>query len=669
VLLWSLSTYILCQDCYLASSDYYYRHWQLRSFVSAPKSNLVYYLNGPEIVRLNTAARERETITTLPFSPRCLVAGESYICCGGDQGDFAVVRLGPREGPLGTYATGVEGEPDSRLPLNLDPIRHSPLIDRSEAPGLRRREFLVKNKKVGKEIVNCVTLWFPKPGASDKAYSEPVAVLSNNDHTVSIVSLPEIDVLETLELDDSVNRAVISPDGNILVAIGDDPYMYIYERRVSGPKKARDLAWIQVQKVQLPGQRHGDECEIKGSFATAFSPSNRYVAVGTQYGLISVYETRLLMNLDIDPLVVTFTTSRPEHKEGAVRAMDFSPGPYDLLAWTEHHGKVTVADLRQNFISRQVIVTDPRADGMERVAITECPDDFVIDPRLRQQPDPEGNPSEFLSAEMERMQRRYLSTEAPERYQTRLTPEETAVLEALQVHRRQRDQEAVVRQAQSDAAQHTPLTWTDLADDVRANWRERSGLGLNWREDGSVRRTPTALPSSLRDFVSGRPNDSLRAYIDERNRERQRGSQQPRRRGSVILAAAQSALERDSQEAPRETPQLDAASGRAVSLMGIPRLPAIGSDPPGNPWAEIEALYNIAVDPPVDPAARLRIEIDADNRREYTRRLEQRWRGFEEGRNQLRLGLDNEESGSTLNRRNSPMDTTGCCWSQDGRIL
>ena len=62
--------------------------------------------------------------------------------------------------------------------------------------------------------------------------------------------------------------------------------------------------------------------------------------------------------------------------------MEFSPGPYDLLAWTEDHGRVTIADIRDGFMSRQVITMDPKADGVERVDIIERPDDLVIDPRL-----------------------------------------------------------------------------------------------------------------------------------------------------------------------------------------------------------------------------------------------------------------------------------------------
>jgi hypothetical protein len=76
----------------------------------------------------------------------------------------------------------------------------------------------------------------------------------------------------------------------------------------------------------------------------------------------------------------------------------------------------------------------------------------------------------------------------------------------------------------------------------------------------------------------------------------------------------------------------------------------------------MEALYNLAVDPPVDATTRMRIEIAADNRREYARRGAQRWRASDE-RDRL------HQSGSSSSLSLEPVETTGCCWSQDGKIL
>ena len=366
--------------------------------------------------------------------------------------------------------------------------------------------------------------------------------------------------------------------------------------------------------------------------------------------------------------------------------MEFSPEPYDLLAWTEDHGRVILADIRHSFMSRQVITMDPRADGLERIGVIERSDDLVIDPRLRQfRIDPDGNSSDSIAAEMERRQLRYLSRERLDRLHSPLTPEETEVLEALQVSRRQREREAS-RQALPGVTHTTPMVWSDLVEDIRSNWREHAGLrgstttddtGPSWRDHPITRAgSSSALPASLREFVSGsRSSDTLRAetlqaFINDRNQERERRGQQPRRRGSIILAAAGNALNRDLQESDATQPSAagDLSTGPARVNLTPPRLPAIRSDSPNNPWAEIEALYNLAVDPPVDPTTRMRIEIAADNRREYTRRLEQRWQSLDE-RRRFPSRFENGEAGSGSSLPLEPAETTGCCWSEDGKIL
>lgn len=635
---------------------------------------------------MDTITREREIIATISFLPKCLVAGAGWICCGGESGDFATIRLESRPEQTG-FGTGVRADADSRLPISLDPVQRSESDNR---PDLSTEHpaggypIYVKATKIGDELVNCVTLWFPSANASDQTYSKPVAVLSSNDKTVAIVDLETRDVLERLKLNDCVNRAVISPDGRLLVAIGDDPYMYIYQRKHQGLTGKGLFGWVKCQQIHLRGQRSTDNTEMRGSFATAFSPTGRYLAVGTQYGIISVFETKNLILPEIDPLVVSFTTSRPNQRRGAVRAMEFSPEPYDLLAWTEDHGRVAIADVRDCFMSRQVITMDPKAEGIERIEVVERSDDLVIDPRLRQfRIDPDGNPSDSIGAEMERRQLRYLSREGFERLHSPLTREETEVLEALQVSRRQREREAS-RQALTGVAQHSPLVWSDLVDDIRSNWREHAALRgtstphidevrSNWR-DHVLLRGSGALPSSIQELVNGsRTNESLRtetlrAFINERNQERERRSQQPRRRGSVILATAGTALNRDLQDSNDTQRSGDPITSRERVVLTPSRLPTLRPDSPNNPLAEIEALYALAGDPPVDPTTRMRIEIAADSRREYARRYTQRWRSLDPSdRSPSRLRHD--QGGSSNSPPLEPTETTGCCWSQDGKIL
>ncbi|KAI9746206.1 MAG: hypothetical protein M1818_000887 [Claussenomyces sp. TS43310] len=651
----------------LPSPRKYYRsyihahHWQLRSLISSPFPNLIYYPSGTDVYQLNTKTHEREIVTSLPFSPRCLTASNGWIVGGGDGGDYAAIKVDGRDWQPRSSTIG----PDARL--DFDPMRRPYLNQQTEAASSGRsrntRPAQMKITKIGTEIVNCITVWCPGRDRAEQAYDKPVAILSNNDHTVTVANLADSEVLDTLQLDDCINRAVISPNGRLLIAIGDDLYLHVYvreqkvaeSRSIFATRDKPEYEWVRCPRIQLVGQgRADDACDQKGSFAATFSPSGRYLAVGTQYGVISIFQTCFLTNPDENPLIMTFTSAGSPTSHGAIRAMEFSPAPFDLLAWTEHNGKVGIADIRRDFISRQIIDIDMRAEGMEKVTVIERPSDLAIDPRLRSfRTNTESGRPDAVATELDRQQLRHLTREVLDRNQAPLSSEETEVLEALQVHRRQRERDAA-REALDNITIRHPISWTDLADDLRRN------------AAGERQSTASALPSSLREFVNGRSNDSLRAYITDRNQERERRGQQPRRRGSVILAAAQTALDRDSSE-PRAQSSDQSRGTLTNGRIGQdpPRLPAIGSDAPSNPWAEIEALYNIAVDLPVDPTARMRIETDADPQRDYIRSVQRHWQEAPEDRSSLRIGDRFFLRGSPP----VPSETTGCAWSNDGRIL
>ena len=178
-------------------------------------------------------------------------------------------------------------DPDARLPLDLDPssrttAREAPSIGSSFSSSRRPRGPLSsKASKIGSEIVNCIELWSPTPIASEAAYRIPVAVLSNNDHSVFILDVAESKVLEQIDFPDNVNRALISPDGTLLVSICDDPYLYLHTRV---KRKAHWKGHIPVEegyqweshgRLRLEGQKQSDKSDMRGSFAACFSNSGK----------------------------------------------------------------------------------------------------------------------------------------------------------------------------------------------------------------------------------------------------------------------------------------------------------------------------------------------------------------------------------------------------------
>lgn len=469
----------------------------MRSLIGVEGLDIVYYVAGDanhNIQRLDTRTKETETIKRLPFSPRCLVAENGWVCCGGESGEFAAINVGqaaqePRSSLLDSPASPLS---TSNLPIDLDSPPPEDAIYLSLAHARSHKNLLVKSTYFGHDLVNCITLWFPTLAlAFDGAYRDPMAVISNNDHSVTVIKLDPQEMDDVLEYPEAVNRAVISPDGRLLIAITDDPYLYVHERvrkPPAGPSRLPvEWEWVPAGKFRLRTQHDNDPTYVRyvacmrwyfarvllildrGSFAACFSGSGRYLAVGTQSASISIFNVADLTMPGADPLITSFASSRPSKERGAVRDMAFAPGQSDLLAWTEDRGRVGVVDLRKGHVSRQILVLD-RADDYEHISTT---DRSTIDPRLLEQ-----RAIDYLSSTVAntmdldghggsrpaaRESVPALSTSTaitPEglinfrttgrqlsaHYQSPLTSEETLVLQALQGHRRRQEERRALRE-------------------------------------------------------------------------------------------------------------------------------------------------------------------------------------------------------------------------------
>ena len=376
------------------------------------------------------------------------MARDGWLCCGSEHGEFVAIRLDDDTGndPL-DLSLDLDLGPEPRLPLLGTPPEDSifSLLARARRSN---KSLIAKNVKLAKERVNCITLWSPPTqlAAYERAYTFPVAVLANNDRTVSLVNLHEaednekIEPLEVISFPDFVNRSIISPDGRLLISILDDPYLYIHERVVkaseSGSRSGREYCWREKQRLLLKSQRKDDKSDSRGSFAACFSSSGAYLAVGTQHGTVSIFDASLLTEVDSDPLITTFTSSRPETGPGAIRDMSFCPGPFDILAWTEDRGHVGLADVRSNFVVRQIVDINSDSD-FEHISIL---DRNTVDPRLldRRGDRRSSNIASTLGASNLSEERRR-TAERIESLNHPLTPNETMVLEAIQGDRRRRE--------------------------------------------------------------------------------------------------------------------------------------------------------------------------------------------------------------------------------------
>src|SRR5438876_6464018 len=155
--------------------------------------------------------------------------------------------------------------------------------------------------------------------------------------SVTIVHLYTMLVVAKFKFEAPMNHALISPDGRYIVAVGDGAFAYFY-KRIERQSKSYDsdgifkiapYDWQPCPRIQLEGENEQDyerkrDC---GSFSTAFSASSKYCAVGTQRGIISIYDMCYVADPSIDPLLKIIKSSSPCEKLGAVRTMKFSPSP------------------------------------------------------------------------------------------------------------------------------------------------------------------------------------------------------------------------------------------------------------------------------------------------------------------------------------------------------
>jgi len=687
--------------------------------IGVEKQNIVYFPTGKhslEVQRLNTATCETETIKRLPFEPRCLVAQNGWVCCGGETGEFTAIRVNEgTDSPGDALDALLNLNPDDRLPIDLDPARATAeALYSSLARARSYKSILARSKTFGKERVNCITLWFPPTIVQphEGSYDQPVAVLSNNDKSVAVVSLWEQEAVDEIDYPDCVNRAVISPDGRYLIAVSDDPYLYIHER----VRKTRgfDLLqivdqpayeWRQCGKIHLKSQSKEDRSDNRGSFAACFSGNGRYLAVGTQYGYISVFDVAAFAVPDMDPLLTTFTSSRPNADYGAVRDMAFAPGSVDLLAWTEDRGYVGVADIRSGFISRQILDLGKR-DDYEHISIS---DGGSIDPRLIEHRSNRNdnllsNIASTLDLSPEaRLGRRSETRDSADRYHVPLTQGETAVLEALQEQRRRRER------AQSGSG--TGSGGNTVGTGFRSSWADRntrpsafsSETARSRERAASVARTVSDLLGNLReqrdprersrDFPREDSNDNNNASgantatnnnnttsdstRDDSHMDWQSNRRRPIAPPSSFPTWGRTAGTAGSGATPGSSARGSASAGSAAAA------PAATTTSGGNTtntsdrneqqqqrratgWASVEALYNLAFEGTLPiPYESLRSAVTGES--EVTRRRDRAaylMREWDDSPARRVLGM-----GGLFRREPDPHDTAGIAWSEDGQFL
>ncbi|KAM0801734.1 hypothetical protein BDR22DRAFT_888194 [Usnea florida] len=213
------------------------QHNQLKNFISTKEPNIIYYASEHEIYGLQVSTRKRKLIKSLPWQPICLDAAYGWICVGGrENGQCAFIRINENS-DAPTRAFGQHVEVDELLPLDLDPESRRTLSNPNAFLQWPRpswgTSYELQTHELGTDVVNSITIHLLQ-GEKSVFRDEVVAVLANNDQSIRIFSLTQARLLETLEFPVAMNHASISPDGKLLLAVGNR-HTAFFCRRIRPP--------------------------------------------------------------------------------------------------------------------------------------------------------------------------------------------------------------------------------------------------------------------------------------------------------------------------------------------------------------------------------------------------------------------------------------------------
>ncbi|KAG2226537.1 hypothetical protein INT45_014281 [Circinella minor] len=201
--------------------------------------------------------------------------------------------------------------------------------------------------KVGLGMNNCVRL------SQHQNDGDLRVTICNNDQTISVYSIPNMQKLVLLDMPAAINQVAMSPDGEKMLAVCDNGYVYIYQ--ISDYQRIKEL------KVT----------EGAALLACAWKPTSDVFAVSTQNGLVQVYDAHTYQ------LMAQLGSVESRETRNAPRSIQFSKGPLDLLAYAEHVSNVNIVDTR-TYETRQIIRLGPKERDAHIAGLTFSSDNRSI---------------------------------------------------------------------------------------------------------------------------------------------------------------------------------------------------------------------------------------------------------------------------------------------------
>ncbi|KAI8137129.1 WD40-repeat-containing domain protein [Fennellomyces sp. T-0311] len=198
--------------------------------------------------------------------------------------------------------------------------------------------------KTGLGMNNCIHL--------SRTNGDLRVTICNNDHTLSVYTIPDLQKLVVLDMPAAINQVQVSPDGQNMLAVCDDGYAYIYQLS----------DYTRIAQIQV---------STDAALACAWKPTSDIFAVSSQDGLVQVYDATTYK------VIAKLSSTEPRKTRNAPRSIQFSKGPLDLLVYAEHVSNINIVDTR-TFESRQVIRLGPADRDAHIAGITFSSDNRSI---------------------------------------------------------------------------------------------------------------------------------------------------------------------------------------------------------------------------------------------------------------------------------------------------
>lgn len=476
-----------------------------------------------------------------------------------------------------------------------------------------------------------------------------------------------------------MNYATISPDGELMVAVGDKPQAFFCRRSLSASHPMQS-SWRVIAEPKL-SLAHSQDC----CFTIAFSPSGHICAVASQTGIITIFDTSLV-RADMEPdeaVLEVIRSSRPclsRDLSGAVRSMSFGPSPWDLFAWAEDRGRVCVVDLRDAFRTRQTIELEIDCPSLERVNISDLEEvtleqrqieiEAILIRRHRDALEAQDSPGavDHGAEYVEFPTRRENPREAQEDEFSFTREEEILSTEgeryAINAVRSSR-----IQGNNQGRSEHLPTPFS-----------------INYNNPRAERSTEPAQSVTQNSFLLNREIGSIHEYMRQRNLDRDRNGErpyQPRRRSSVVISNGDQTNNSNSSHPSSlasvgtVTPTLTASPSRLPSSTEAIAAPSIS--PSRDPWITIVDLMGPGgsasqrreplprnLDRRVQP--RFRTEAQQQRLRQLHGSTVERTRNGDDPYDEHDLDILRRPQ-EIRGRRDDSLATMGIGWSSDGRNL